>query len=108
MIAELRTLCEQQRRIILEADRGSDCGLEARELSRLVELEEELVQELSDVRAEPPISQAEGAHAVRMCRLQGDIGGGCEAVVEGQKENDPPLQTRIVSIEEVLKDLEGW
>ena len=29
-------------------------------------------------------------------------------MIEGQRENDPPLQTKIVSVEEVLKDIEGW
>ena len=28
--------------------------------------------------------------------------------MEGQGENDPPLQTKIVSVEEVLKDIEHW
>ena len=112
IVGELRSLCEQQRQIVLtEADQGLDCGLEAQELRRLVELEEELVQELSHVRGEvliPRNSSSQSATALRLCSLQGDGGGGCVAVVEGQKENDPPLQTKIVSVEEVLKDIGHW
>ena len=61
-LVELRKLCDQQRRIVLEeAEKGSDCALETQELHRL-----------------------------------------------GHRENDPPLQTKIVSTEEVLRDVEGW
>ena len=112
IVVELRRLCEQQQQIVLEeAARGIDCVLETLELNRLVELEEELVRELADTRVEistPTCSQGERISALRLSSLQGDVGGGCEAAFEGQKETDPPLQTKIVSVEEVLKDIEGW
>ena len=112
LAVELRRLCEMQRQVVLEeADRGEDCSLEIQELNRLVELEDELLQELSECRGEIPIHSAptrERLSVFRLCSLQGDVGGGCEAVVEGQKDSDPPLQTKIVSVEDVLRDIEGW
>ena len=109
---ELHRLCEHQRQIVLEeAALGLDCGLEALELNRLVELQEELVQELAESRLEvsiPSCSPGERLSGLRLSALQGDIGGGCEAVFEGQKDSDPPLQTKIVSVEEVLRDIESW
>ena len=112
VLVELRGLCEQQRQLVLdEADQGFDCSLEAQELNRLVELEDELVQELAEARGEASISKgppSDRISALRLCSVQADVGGGCEAVIEGQKEGDPPLQTRIVSVEEVLKDVETW
>ena len=108
VVVGLRSLCEQQRQIVLEeAARGLDCSLEARELNRLVEL----VQELLETRGEVPPSMGSPSEQVRALREspgQEDVGGGCEAAVEGNKENDPPLQTRIVSVEEVLRDIEHW
>ena len=109
---ELHRLCEHQRQIVLEeAAQGLDCSLEAQELNRLVELQEELVQELAESRLEvsvPSASSDERLLGLRLSTLQGDIGGGCEAVFEGQKDSDPPLQTKIVSVEEVLRDIESW
>ena len=100
VVVELRRLCEHQRQIVLEeADRGLDCSLEAQELNRLVELEEGLTQELSDVRGDTTDSQTEHTPVFRVCSLRGDVGGGCEAVVEGQGDKAPPLQTKIVSVE---------
>ena len=56
VMVELRDLCEHQRQIVLDvADRGLDCSLDAQELNRLVELEEDLVQELLTTRGEAPI-----------------------------------------------------
>ena len=112
VLVELRRLYEKQRQIVVEeADQGVDCGLEALELNRLGELEEELIQEFIQTREDVlvPIEHLEErVSAMRVCGLPGDVGGGHEAVIEGHKENDPPLQTKIVSVEEVLKDIEGW
>ena len=112
VLMELRKLCDKQRQIVLEeADKGSDCALETQELHRLGELEDELVRELVETQGEvlTPIRRPdECVSALRIMSLQGVIGGGCEAVVEGHKENDPPLQTKIVSMEEVLRDIEEW
>ena len=113
VLAELRTICEMQRQIVLdEAAQGHDCQLEAQELNRIMELEEEVARELLAFRGEPlPESDAEGRQPgqdrpYRICSLQGDVGGGCEAQVEG--EAGAPLQTKIISVEEVLKDIEAW
>ena len=45
------------------------------------------------------------APAFRINSLQEDIGGGCQAEVEGLA--GAPLQTKIISAEEVLRDIEG-
>ena len=109
---ELRHLCDQQRQIVLdEADKGLDCNLEVQELNRLVVLEEELMQELAATRGDESLRgglSEEGISVLRLCSAQSDVGGGCEAVVEGRGDGDPPLQTRIVSVEEVLRDIESW
>ena len=112
VLAELRELCGMQRQIVLdEAAQGHDCQIEAQELNRLVELEEDVARELA-FRGEPLPepdaggSQLEPEKLYRICSLQSDVGGGCEAQVEG--EAGAPLQTKIISIEEVLKDIEEW
>ena len=113
VLVELRGLCEMQRQIVLdEAAQGFDCHVEAQELNRIMALEEDVTKELLALRGEPwPEPKAgEGEPPsegkLRLCSLQSDVGGGCEAQVEGQ--TGPPLQTKIISIEEVLKDIEEW
>ena len=103
VLVELRKLCEQQRQLVLD---------EARPKSSIDSWNSRKNwQELMAARGEASIPRSppsDRLSALRLHSLQADVGGGCEAVVEGQKEGDPPLQTRIVSVEEVLKDVEVW
>ena len=107
-IVELRRLCESLRQTVMEiADDGSDCSLEVQELNRVVELEQDLIQELADQCCEQwgLAPQEPGSElAPRLSRLQEDVG--CQAEVEGA--SGAPLQTKIISAEEVLRDIEGW
>ncbi len=86
VLAELRELCEMQRQIVWdEAAQGHNCQIEAQELNRLVELEEDVARELLAFRGEPlpepgaSESQLESEKPYRICNLQSDVGGGCEA-----------------------------
>ena len=113
VLRELRVLCSAQRRIVLEeAASGVDCQLEAQELNRLLELEEDTVRELLEVRGEPllELRTLPGPQDTRqselLCSLKGDVGGGCEAQVEGTA--GAPLQTKIIAVEDVLRDLDSW
>ena len=54
----------------------------------------------------PNESALEPGRRERLCSVKGDVGGGCEASVEGM--SGAPLQTKIVSVEDVLKDLDAW
>ena len=107
VLMQLHKLCDVQR-----AAQGADCTMEAQELSRLVDLEEGIVQELLACRGDPEPVRApdedasEPERRERICSAQGDVGGGCEASVEGTC--GAPLQTKIVSVEDVLKDLYAW
>ena len=91
-----------------EAEQGAECQVEAQELHRLEGLEEELVRELVCVDEAPAIGNFRGdtGPAERVCSMAGDVGGGCEASVE--TEAGAPLQTKIISVEDVLKDIESW
>ena len=110
IVVELRRLCDSLRSSVLEiADGGGDCGLEVLELNRLVEMEHELVQELADHCSDPSVWETPGPGSelqYRVRHLQEDVGGGSQAEVEGM--SGPPLQTKIISIEEVLRDIEEW
>ena len=86
VLTELRELCGMQRQIALdEAAQGHDCQVEAQELNRLVELEEDVARELLAFRGEPMPepdangSQLEPEKLYRICSLQSDVGGGCES-----------------------------
>ena len=110
VVVELRALCDSMRRIVLDvADDGGDCSLEAQELSRLIELEQDLTQELETQCFESHVFEHQAQNSEpepRLCHLQADVGGGCHAEIEGQA--GAPLQTKIISVEEVLRDIEGW
>ena len=98
---ELRHLCDQLRQGVLDAaDEGLDCSLEVQELNRLVVLEEELGQELAAARGDAPLRDnwpEERVSEMRLCSAQSDVGGGCEAVVEGRGETDPPSNPNCLS-----------
>ena len=98
VVVELRRLCELLRQTVLDvADTGEDCSLEVQELNRLVELEQDLTQELTDRGGDPYVFGAEGNGPrayLQLRSLHEDIGGGCQAEVEGQ--SGAPLQTKIV------------
>ena len=110
LVVELRNLSESLRKIVLDiADEGGDCGVEVQELNRVVEMEEELVREMGgrwDSPNEVGRQEAESDLSLRISSLQEDIGSGCQAEVEGT--SGAPLQTKIISVEEVLRDIEGW
>ena len=109
VLVELRKLCVKQREIVLEeAEHGVDYQGEAQELRRLEGMEEELAVELSYEKEalQVCLAQADRDFPQRVCSVAGDIGGGCEASIE--TETGAPLQTKIVSVEDVLKDIESW
>ena len=107
VVVQLRRLSESLRQIVLEiADDGGECGLEVQELNRVVKLEQDLIQELADQCCEFAPQEQGTEFALRLSSLREDVGGGCQAKVEGT--SGAPLQTKIISVEEVLRDIEGW
>ena len=109
VMVELRRLRGSLRQTVLDvADAGGDFSLEAQELNRLVELEQDVVQELTDQCDDLYAVESKGKGsepAFQIRSLQEDIGGGCQAEVEGQ--SSAPLQTKIIISMESSRTLRG-